>query len=211
MSIILEQLELGPMQNFIYFIGCAQTKQVALVDPAWDADGVLKQAVDKGYTITKILLTHGHWDHVQGVDEISQRLNVPVLISAEEAPFYLPECQNLQRIKDGDRIAIGNILVECIATPGHTTGGMCFHVENILLTGDTLFVNGCGRCDLPGGDDEALYHSLYEKILKLPDETLIYPGHRYGPWPHSTLEKQKKANPYLKCGSKEEFLEKMGY
>lgn len=212
MSIILEQLELGPMQNFIYFIGCAETKQVALVDPAWDADFLLKQAADKGYIITKILLTHGHWDHVQGVDEISQRLKVPVLISVDEAPFYLPECQNLQRIKDGDRIEIGNIQIECLATPGHTTGGLCFRIENILLTGDTLFVNGCGRCDLPGGDAEALYHSLYDKILKLPGEMTIYPGHRYGPWPSSTLQKQKKSNPFLTCTSKEEFLTtRMGY
>ena len=200
------------MQNFEYFIGCSETKQVALVDPAWDVDFLLKTAEEKGYTIVKVLLTHGHPDHTEGAEAITEKLNIPVLISENESPYYMPECPHLQKIKDGEQIGIGNITITCISTPGHASGCMCFKCGDILLTGDTLFVNACGRCDLPGGDAEKLYHSLYDVILKLPDSTIIYPGHRYGPWPHSTLEKQRKANPYLTCKTKEEFLTtRMGY
>ena len=203
---------IGPMQNFEYFIGCNETHQVAVVDPAWDINTLLKEADDNHFSITKILLTHGHPDHTEGADMLAQKLNIPVLISADEAPFYTPDCHHLEAVRNGTIIQIGNVHIECIATPGHTPGGMCFKCGDILLTGDTLFVNGCGRCDLPGGDAKALYHSLYEVILKLPDSTIIYPGHRYGPWDSSTLGKQRTSNPYLTCTSEEEFLKtRMGY
>ncbi len=206
MAMILKQMEIGPMQNYQYFIGCDETRQVAIVDPAWDTDFILKETENNRYKITMVLLTHGHPDHTEGADRISKELNIPVLISEDEAPFYMPECRNLQKIHNGDRIGIGNIDVECLSTPGHSSGCMCFKSGDILLTGDTLFIGGCGRCDLPSGDAEKMYHSLYDVILKLPDATQIYPGHRYGPWPSSTLEKQKQYNPYLTCQTKEEFL-----
>jgi glyoxylase-like metal-dependent hydrolase (beta-lactamase superfamily II) len=206
-------MEIGPMQNFLYFIGCDETNEVAIVDPAWDINFIIQEAEKHGYTITKALLTHGHLDHCEGAAEITDKLNIPILISVNEAPYYQPpNCTNLETVRNGQKIPIGHIEVECISTPGHAAGCMCFRYGDILLTGDTLFVNSCGRCDLPGGDAKALYHSLYEVIMKLPDSTIIYPGHKYGPWTSSTLAKQKECNPFLTCKSEEEFLKtRMGY
>lgn len=212
MSVILKQVEIGPMQNFQYFIGCSETHHVAVVDPAWDVDELLTHAKNNDYHIIMALLTHGHPDHVEGADRIANKLDIPIRISADEAPCYMPECKNLIKLHNHDRIPIGNIEIECLSTPGHSSGCMCFKCGDILLTGDTLFVNACGRCDLPSSNPEAMYHSLYDVILKLPDSIQIYPGHRYGPWPSSTLAKQRVNNPYLTCKSKEEFLTtRMGY
>ncbi|MEW5894328.1 MAG: MBL fold metallo-hydrolase [Candidatus Omnitrophota bacterium] len=212
MSVILKQMKIGPMLNFVYFIGSEKTGEIAVVDPAWDIDYLLKEAALNSFSITRILLTHGHPDHTDGADELARRFNVPVTISIEEAPFYTPDCRNLEAVRPGSFIEIGDVRIECIGTPGHSPGGMCFKCEDILLTGDTLFINGCGRCDLPGGDAKNLYHSLYDVILKLPDSTIIYPGHHYGTLNFSTLEEQRKSNPYLKCRSEQEFLRnRMGY
>ena len=212
MQAVLYQMEIGPMQNFQYFIGCPQTKHVAVVDPAWHVDKLLQSAERLKYTITKILLTHGHPDHCDGAAELAEKLNIPVLISQDEASFYVPDSPNLEAVKNNQKICIGNIEIECISTPGHTPGCMCFKCGDILLTGDTLFVNGCGRTDLPGGDPEVLYHSLYNVILKLPESTIIYPGHKYGPSDHAALAQQKDTNPFLTCKNKEEFLKsRMGY
>ncbi|MFP4473257.1 MAG: MBL fold metallo-hydrolase [Candidatus Omnitrophota bacterium] len=208
MSAILEQMQVGPMENFIYFIGCPDTKDVAVVDPAWDVDHLTAQAEEKGYRIAAVLLTHGHPDHVQGAGRIAEQLDVPVYISADEAPFYEPDSPNLKKVNDGDEISIGNIHIRCAAAPGHTPGCLCFQHGNILLTGDTLFVNGCGRCDLPGGNAEKMYHTLYDRLAQFPDETVIYPGHKYGPAAHDTLGNQRKTNPYLTCADKKEFLTK---
>jgi len=115
-------MEIGPMQNFQYFIGCNETNKVAVVDPAWDTDFIIQEAENKGYAITKVLLTHGHQDHSEGATRITERLNIPVLISMNEAPYYVPECPNLEAIKDHQIIKIGNIEVEAIFTPGPYNG-----------------------------------------------------------------------------------------
>lgn len=212
MPVIFKQMEIGPMQNYQYFIGCAQTRQVALIDPAWDVDRIFDEAESDQLTIRMILLTHGHFDHTEGIPAILKKIDIPVMISADEAPFYLPDCKNLQTLHDHQRITVGNIQLECLSTPGHSPGCMCFQCGDILLTGDTLFINGCGRCDLPGGNAEAMYHTLYDIIFKLPDTTQIYPGHRYGPLATSTLGTQRSSNPYLTCATKDEFLTTcMGY
>ena len=208
---ILDQFPIGPMQNFCYFIGDADSRQVAVVDPAWDADAILARARDHGYTLTAVLLTHGHYDHCNAVRDLLAQVPVPVYLSRNEAGFYQPDCETVQETTDGQEILIGRLAVRCIHTPGHTPGGQCFLAGNILLTGDTLFVNGCGRCDLPGGNARTMYHTLYEVLLKLPDETEIYPGHAYGGKNHATLGEQKKTNPYLSCRDQQEFLkERMG-
>jgi len=205
-SIILEQIKVGPAENFAYFIGDKQTQEIAIVDPAWESQRLLQSAKDKGLTVTSILLTHGHHDHVNGIGNIQNTLDIPVHLSMHEADFYVPPCNNLKRTKPGEIITIGNIPIECLHTPGHSPGGQCLHCGNILLTGDTLFVNGCGRCDLPGGDARVMYHTLYHILSNLPDETMIYPGHAYGPFSHDTLSAQKKTNPYLMCSDEEDFL-----
>ena len=200
-------MEVGPAANFIYFIGDARTKEIAVVDPAWDVDYLCSVTDDEGYIITCVLLTHGHPDHVNGLDEILSQHNVPAYISKYEARYYKPRHKNIVEVEDRHKIQIGNIDVECVLTPGHTPGGQCFKYKNVLITGDTLFIDGCGRCDLPGGNAKAMYKSLYDIIMKFPDDTLLYTGHNYGAEPAATLGSQKKTNLYLLCSNINEFLE----
>lgn len=199
------------MENFLYFLGDARSKEIAIVDPAWDVDQLCAEAEKNGYKIAMVLLTHGHPDHVNGLKEILSRHDVPAYISRHEAPFLKPRHQNIVEIEDRQKIRIGGIEIECLLTPGHTPGCQCFLYKNVLISGDTLFIDGCGRCDLPGSDPRKMYNSLYKVILEFPDTTVIYPGHNYGPTPSATLASQKKTNPYLTCADIEEFLsERMG-
>jgi len=202
-EIILDQIPVGPMANFQYFIGDQQTKKVALVDPGWDIDEMLTIADKKNYIIVAVVCTHAHYDHIKELEYLLGLRDVPVSISKYESGV---SCKNLKKCEDGDKIKIGNIELTCIHTPGHSAGDMCFLCGDILLTGDTLFIDGCGRCDLAGGNPKKMYDSLFNKIAKLPDATIIYPGHDYGPTPSATLASQKQTNPYLQSESLEDFL-----
>ena len=199
------------MDNFQYFLGDARSGEIAVVDPAWDVDFLCQEAQKHDYKITSVFLTHGHPDHVNGLDKILARHNVPAYISKDESTLFKPKHKNLIEITNHTKLKVGQIEFECLFTPGHSPGCQCFKYENVLIAGDTLFIDGCGRCDLPGSDPRAMYHSLYEIIMKLPDSILIYPGHDYGPVPFATLGEQKKTNLYLQCTSLQEFLgERMG-
>ncbi|MBN1870551.1 MAG: MBL fold metallo-hydrolase [Candidatus Omnitrophica bacterium] len=210
-NLILKQMEVGPAGNFVYFIGDTRSKEVAVVDPAWDVNFLSSEAAKNGLKITAVLLTHGHMDHVNGLKDILSKHDVPAYVSKYESPFYKPRHKNLVEVDDHQKIKIGNIEIECLLTPGHTPGGQCFKHKNVLITGDTLFIDGCGRCDLPGGDAGEMYKTLYTKIMSLPDDTLLFTGHNYGPVPFATLGEQKNTNLYLQCQSRDEFLqERMG-
>lgn len=208
----VEQFELGQMENFIYFLGCRETNEIAVVDPAWDAAFISKHAADMNLAISCVLLTHGHFDHTNALDDLLEMHSVPAYVSKHEAPIYRPDHPNIREVADKEKISIGHIEVTCLHTPGHTPGGQCFLTDDLLLTGDTLFVDGCGRCDLPGGDPKKMYHSLYDVLMKLPEHIRIYPGHNYGPVPYDSLANQKKTNRYLTSMGLEEFLHKrMGF
>ena len=211
-ELILKQFELGPLQNFLYFLGDAHSKEIAVVDPAWDVDFLCQEADNNGYKIKSVFLTHGHPDHVNGLDKILKIHDVPAYISRHEAVFYKPRHKNIVEVEDRGKLKVGSINFECILTPGHTPGCQCFKYKDILIAGDTLFIDGCGRCDLPGGSAKIMYDSLYNIVSKLPDQTIIFPGHNYGPAPYATLGEQKETNPYLTCESLEEFLTtRMGF
>lgn len=210
--LILHQMELGPIQNFLYFLGDQKTNEIAVVDPAWDVDFLCQNAEEHGYTIKSIFLTHGHPDHVNGLGEMLTRHNVPVYISKHEAPFLKPKHKNIIEVENNSTLKVGGIEFRCLLTPGHTPGCQSFIHKNVMICGDALFIDGCGRCDLPGGDPRVMYHTLYKIIMSLPDDTIIFPGHNYGPTPYATLKQQKKTNPYLTCRSEEEFLiHRMGF
>jgi hydroxyacylglutathione hydrolase len=205
-ELILKQFEIGPLQNFLYFLGDAKSNDIAIIDPAWDVDFLCQEAKKNNYKVTSIFLTHGHPDHVNGLNEILKRHDVPAYISKHEAGFYKPHHKNIIEVENHEKLKIGSLEFECILAPGHTPGCQMFKYKDVLITGDAVFIDGCGRCDLPGGNPKTMYDSLYHVLMKLPDETIIYPGHNYGPTPYATLAQQKITNPYLTCSNLEEFL-----
>ena len=210
-SFDLDQVELGPMQNYIYVISDKKTKDALVVDPAWDVPAISSLLDKKGLSLKGVLITHGHPDHTNGLKDIGDSYDVPIYVSGQEASLYRPICDGIIETKDGDVVSIGDTDVTLLATPGHTPGSQCFLVQDALISGDTLFLDGCGRCDLPFGDPEVLYDSLTNKIMKLPQKTIIYPGHNYHHLKSDPLENQKKTNPYLQCSSLRSFLhERMG-
>ncbi|HNV23884.1 MAG TPA: MBL fold metallo-hydrolase [Candidatus Omnitrophota bacterium] len=204
-ELFLKQIENGPMANFTYFIGDAGTQEVGIVDPGWDSKELIKIAEKEHVKIVAVLLTHGHFDHANEADSLALEFNIPIYVSLYE-PISL-KSKNLIKVDNYQKINIGSIEIDCLLTPGHTPGSQCFKYKNVLLTGDTLFLGCCGRCDLPGGNPKDMYHSLYNIIMKLPDATLLFPGHAYSEASYATLFEQKRTNPYLMCKNEQEFLE----
>ena len=206
MELIFRQFENGPMDNFQYVIGDAATREVAVVDPAWDADIIEHEIAAVKGKVTAVFLTHGHPDHVNAVGKFVIKHDVPVYISKHEISILKPRTKNLVEFDQYTKLKIGGIEFECLWTPGHSPGCTGFFYKNVLIAGDTIFIDGCGRCDLPGSNPRQQYHSLYDVLMKLPDNTLLFTGHNYGPTPYATLGEQKKTNPYLLCESEEDFL-----
>lgn len=206
-QLILRQFEIGPMQNFQYFLGDTTTNEIAIVDPAWDVDFLLQKAQEENFTIRAVWLTHGHPDHTNGLKHLLKIMpDIPIFISKHELSVLKSATKNLKEVAPKEKLKIGHIEFTCLYTPGHSPGCHCFYVPGHLISGDTLFIDGCGRCDLPGSDPRQMYDSLYNTIMKLPEDTLIYPGHNYGHVEIDSLKNQKRSNPYLQCGSLDEFL-----
>jgi hydroxyacylglutathione hydrolase len=205
-SIYLKQLELGPMANYVYFVGDPNTREVAVVDPAWDVDRIVDMAQENDLTITKILLTHSHFDHINGVESLLNRTKAKVFINKTEAEFMKAVWPELVKVDSGDTTRVGDVEIAFLHTPGHTPGSQCFLVQNQLISGDTLFIGACGRCDLPGSNPEDMYFSLTQKLAKLDDHTIVFPGHNYAARPYSTIADEKRFNPYLQFQSLQDFL-----
>ena len=220
MDIYLKQLSLGPMQNYVYLIGDPLTKEAAVVDPAWNVPAILEQLKEDGYRLTHVLLSHGHYDHINGVEEIVSKTDATVGAQKSELEEFIAEGvgglviprSSLKKTHSGDSVHVGELEVQMIPTPGHTPGSQCLFVKGksgrggILVTGDTLFVGTIGRCDFPYSSPKDLFHSL-GKIKKLHDETVIYPGHDYGASTSNPLGHEKKTNPYLMARTLEQFLQ----
>ena len=209
-SVLIDQNEIGPMQNFIYFVGDKNSKEVLIVDPAWDIPSIITKTSDSGFLIKGILITHGHFDHTNGVEEILKKFDIPVYVNEKEMDFFKFNWgkENVKKVSSGDRLKIGNIEVQFIHTPGHTPGSQCFLVQNNLVSGDTLFIDACGRCDLPGGNVEEMFDTIYNKLMKMPDNTVIFPGHNYANITHDLLKNQKKTNPYMQYDNLMSFVGK---
>lgn len=206
LPLVIEQIEMGPMENYIYFIANSETKEAVVVDPAWEVDRIREVANKNGYKIKAALITHGHPDHTNGIGELLNTHDIPIYVSEHEAEFYKPVGDNIKEADANFSLELGKIKIDFVHTPGHTPGSQCFHVHGNLVAGDTLFLDGCGRCDMPGGDAEVMYDTIHHKLMKMPDSTIIYPGHNYHHLCCDSLEKQKETNPYMQCSNLQEFL-----
>lgn len=202
----LKQMELGPMENFVYLIGSRKTGEAAVVDPAWEVDRILNVAESEGLTIRHILLSHSHYDHINGVEELLSKVDADVYIDRNEFRIFDSPWGGIRKTRMGDSIELGGIPIQFLHTPGHTPGSQCFLIDRNLISGDTLFIEGCGRCDLNGGSPEAMYDSLTRVILPLSNETVLYPGHHYADRPVSTLGDEKEKNPYLRFHDVDSFV-----
>ncbi len=211
------------MANFMYLIGDPVKREALVVDPAWDVAKLIDLAVADEYRVVGALVTHYHPDHIggdmfgmqiQGLAALLELLSVPIYVNKHEGDGVklvtgVSET-DLRRVDDGDTVSLGEREVKFLHTPGHTPGSQCFLVDGRLVAGDTLFVRGCGRVDLPGGDAETMYHTLTGKLAKLPRETVLYPGHHYGSTPTSTIGDELEHNHYLRIRSLEDWRRLMG-
>jgi len=202
----IHSLELGPMANLVYLLEDTATGECAVVDPAWDVPAILQYAEQNGLSVRHILLTHSHHDHINGVEGVLARHDVPVHLLKAEKQFWQADFQALQTHHGGDVIRLGNSEIQCLHTPGHTPGSACYRIEDELLTGDTLFVFGCGRCDLKGGDPEVMFQTLQSMKQRIEADVKIRPGHHYSECAHSTFGDELNGNPFLHFEQPEEFL-----
>ncbi len=213
----------GEMRNFVYLVGDRASRECAVIDPAWDVPGILDLAQQDGMKITAALVTHFHPDHVggdlfghpvQGIAQLLARAPMRVYAHKEEVGGLCfvtgIEEADVRPVESGDTLSVGTIPIRFLHTPGHTPGSQCFLVgDRSLVAGDTLFVGACGRVDLPGSDPEQMYESLTQKLAKLPDDVVLYPGHDYGDRESAPLGEQKRTNVFLQPRSLQDWLSLM--
>ncbi len=204
--VYLKQMEIGPMENFVYLVGSVAKREVLIVDPAWQVDTLLKVVKEEGLKIKGALISHYHFDHTNGIEELLEAVDVPVYVNKKDVPYLDVARSQVRGVDGGTKVKVGDVEIEMIHTPGHTPGSQCFYVRNHLISGDTLFIGACGRTDLPGGDAKELYYSLTQKLMRFDDATVLCPGHNYSDKPITTMGQEKKTNPYLICDSLENFL-----
>ena len=216
-ALYLKQMELGPMQNFVYLVGDREAGECVVVDPAWEIDTIVRTAEADGMRITSALVTHTHPDHVgghlfgmdiPGAEDLLERVPAKVYVHKAEREFLRGFGSDLTKVEAGTELAVGRLTITFIHTPGHTPGSQCFLVDGRLISGDTLFIGACGRTDLPGGDPTEMHRSLTQRLARLPDDTVLLPGHNYG-GSESTIGDEKRQNPFMRFGLAD-FLRSMG-
>ncbi len=217
-AIYLKQMELGPMQNFVYLVGDPVAKQCVVVDPAWEIETIVQTAAADDMTIVAALVTHTHQDHVgghlfgmdiPGVEDLLEKVKTKVYVHKAEREFLKGYGSDLVKVEGNDTLRVGRLELTFLHTPGHTPGSQCFLVDGRLISGDTLFIGSCGRTDLPGSDPTEMYYSLTQRLAKLPDETVLFPGHNYG-GSSSSLGDEKRGNPFMRFAALGDFLRVMG-
>jgi hydroxyacylglutathione hydrolase len=204
------QVTVGVMGVCCYIVFCPNTRKAAVVDPGGDVDRILEVVKDNGLEVDKIIATHAHPDHVCGVRELKEATGAEIVMHTADEEFFsrdevssyfsmlgLEACPPSDTtVEEGDVIKIGDGEMQVIHTPGHTPGGMCLLNGKNLITGDTLFVGGLGRTDFPGGSHRELLDSIHQKLMVLPEDTIVWPGHGYG-GSRSTIGEEKRSNPFL--------------
>lgn len=207
----LKQMQVGRMAVFAYIVGDTKAGEGLVVDPAANIDGIIYEAEKKGIEIKYIINTHSHVDHTSGNADMKKKTGAEIIIHEDDAETLALTPAAILRlfgakqsppaditVKDGDTITIGDIELKVIHTPGHSPGGISLYTDGYVLTGDTLFVGGVGRTDIAGASWEVLIYSIRKKLLSLPDETVVLPGHNYGITPTSTIGNERRNNPFLR-------------
>jgi hydroxyacylglutathione hydrolase len=187
---IIKQIAIGDMDNFSYIVGCANTRMALVIDPGSKVERLVAVAQKENLEIVTIVNTHGHGDHTAGNAKLKSLTGAEIIIHALDGDRY-PRADVL--LSSEKTLGLGDIVFDVIHTPGHTPGGICLHAQGNLFTGDTLFVGDSGRTDLAGGDRSALGKSI-RRLMELPEDTIVWPGHDYGPTPSSTLGWEKRNN-----------------
>ena len=211
------------MRNFVYLIGDRGTGEALVVDPAYDPQGIVDCCAADGMRLAGVLATHYHPDHVggnmmgfsiPGVAELLEIADVPVHVQADEVPYVAATTglgpPEIRAHAGGDVVEVGALSIELVHTPGHTPGSQCFLAGGRLLSGDTLFLEGCGRTDLPGGDPAAMYESLTQRLARIPDDTVLYPGHFYAAEPSAPLGETRRTNYVFAPSSAAQWLRMFG-
>ncbi|MBF0496584.1 MAG: MBL fold metallo-hydrolase [Deltaproteobacteria bacterium] len=208
---IIEQMMVGRMSVFCYIVGCERSKEGMLIDPAGDEDRIMARVKKLGLNIKYLVNTHAHGDHTCGNAVITQKMKLSLVMSEQDAAaatglqnkmfclamgFKLTPKPDLI-VRDGQILTVGDLNVTVLHTPGHTPGGICLYIPGHVFTGDTLFVEAVGRTDLPGGSQKVLLKSIKEKLLTLPADTVVWPGHDYGSRPSSSIGYERENNPYV--------------
>ncbi len=207
----IEQMKVGFMDVFCYLVACPRTEEALVIDPAGDEDRVVERIRQKGLNLKYIVNTHGHPDHTCGNAKVKALTGAKIIMhQLDDDMFNSAQGQQTARqwgftpsppaditIDDGDQIVVGDVSLKVIHTPGHSPGGICLLGDGNLFTGDTLFVGGIGRTDLPGASMTEFMKSIKEKLLTLAGETIVWPGHDYGVRPSSTIEIERRTNPWL--------------
>ncbi len=205
---IIECIPVGPMGANCYVVGCEETKEAAVIDPGGDVEKILDYLKNHGLTLKYVINTHGHIDHIAGNDKLRDATGAKLLIHEQDAPMMEDTKLNLSSfmgfsvkfkpadrlLTDGDTVEFGNVKLNVLHTPGHTRGGICLAADGAVFTGDTLFNGSIGRTDFPGGDFDSIINSIKNKLMSLPDDTAVYPGHMG----HSNIAYERKNNPFLK-------------
>lgn len=211
------------MVNFVYAVGDRETGEALLVDPAYAPGELLDLLAADGMRCAGVLATHYHPDHmggslagwpIDGVAVLLEREQVPVHVQRDEVPWIVRTVgvspDQLVAHESGDTVSVGGVSITLVHTPGHTPGSQCFLVDGALLSGDTLFLQGCGRTDLPGSDPVAMYESLTTRLARVPDGTVVYPGHLYAPEPSAPMGAVRRTNVCFQPRSAEEWLAMFG-
>jgi glyoxylase-like metal-dependent hydrolase (beta-lactamase superfamily II) len=209
---VVKQYEVGNFAVFCYLIGDEETQEGLFIDPADDAKKLLSEAKSQGINkINYIVNTHSHVDHIMGNAEMVKKTGAKIIIHQEDASALVRTSTDLLemfgaaasppadiQVKDGEIIQVGNVILKVLHTPGHSPGGMSLHLDGMVFTGDTLFVGSVGRTDFPGSSWDVLENSIRKKLYVLPGETVVFPGHNYGSTPTSTIQYERRHNPFVR-------------
>lgn len=207
----LKQMQVSHMAVFAYIVGDRESGEGLVIDPAAETERILSEAENNGITIKYIVNSHGHVDHISGNADMKARTGADIIIHKDDADMLVstpamvlhmfrakPSPPADITVQDGDMITVGQITLRVIHTPGHSPGGMALYTPGYVFTGDTLFVEALGRTDLPGGSWEIMHESITNRLLTLPDDTIVLPGHNYGRMPTSTIKNERDNNPFLR-------------